>query len=82
MVAHLFVVDLLKTTEKLFLPELISTFSLSYLSLTFASIIGADGVKSILYQLVLNLNFAIPSATKATLTPQTSRLPDILTYAR
>ena len=49
MVAHLFVVDLLKTTDKLFLPELISTFSLSYLSMTFASIIGADGLKSILY---------------------------------
>ena len=49
MVAHLFVVDLLKTTEKLFLPELISTFSLSYLSMTFVSIIGADGLKSILY---------------------------------
>ena len=48
MVAHLFVVDLLKTTEKFF-HELISTFSLSYLSLNFASIIGADGVKAILY---------------------------------
>ena len=40
---------LLKTTEKLFFHQLISTFSLSYLSLHFASIIGADGVKSILY---------------------------------
>ena len=49
MVSNLFVVDLLNTTEKLLFPELISTFSLSYLSLTFASIIGADGVKSILY---------------------------------
>ena len=44
MVAHLFV-----NIYKLFFPELISSFSLSYLSLTFASIIGADGVKSILY---------------------------------
>ena len=35
--------------EFFFFPEKISTFSLSYLSLTFASIIGADGVKSILY---------------------------------
>ena len=44
----LFVVDLLKkTTEKLFFHELISTFSLSYLSLTFASIIGADGARKI-----------------------------------
>ena len=33
-----------KTTEKLFFHELISTFSLSYLSLNFASIIGADRV--------------------------------------
>ena len=49
MVAHLFLVDLLKTTEKFIFPELIFTFSLSYLSMTFASIIGADGVKSILY---------------------------------
>ena len=49
MVAHLFVVDLRKAAEKLFFPVLISTFFLSYLSLTFASIIGADGVKSILY---------------------------------
>ena len=54
MVANLFVVDLLKTAEKLFFPELISTFSLSYLSLTFASIIGADGVKSILYSCTKN----------------------------
>ena len=28
------------------------------------------------------MNFAILSATRATLTPQTSRLPDILTNAR
>ena len=43
-----------KTTEKLFFHELISTFSLSYLSLTFASIIGADGTKSILYSCTKN----------------------------
>ena len=49
MLANLFVVDLLNTTEKLFFPEVISTFSLSYLSPTFASIIDADSVKSILY---------------------------------
>ena len=49
MLAHLFVVDLLKTTEKFIFPELISTFSLSYLPLTFASIIGVNGEKSILY---------------------------------
>ena len=36
-----------KTTEKLFFHELISTFSLSYLSLTFASIIGADGANEV-----------------------------------
>ena len=37
----------------------------------------------VLFDLIENyLNFAILSATRATLTPQTSRLPDILTYAR
>ena len=38
-----------KTTEKFIFPELIFTFSLSYLSMTFASIIGADSIKSILH---------------------------------
>ena len=54
MVENLFVVDLLKTAEQLYFPELISTFSLSYLSLTFASNIGADGAKSILYSCTKN----------------------------
>ena len=38
-----------KNNWEIIFHELISSFSLSYLSLIFASIIGADGVKSILY---------------------------------